>query len=66
MTYPSGRLETRSQTVVVVAAYLCTIPLNFVSLWLHRSTPCRDCPYYGLIIGARPRRPPAGIKSSMQ
>jgi signal transduction histidine kinase len=53
VTYPSGRLEARSQTVVVVALYLCTIPLNAVSLWLHRSAPCRDCAYYNLLVENR-------------
>lgn len=34
LTYPSGRLESRAQKVVVAAAYLCTLPLAFVSRWL--------------------------------
>jgi signal transduction histidine kinase len=61
VTYPSGRLETRSQTLVVVAVYLCTVPLNVVSVWLHRSAPpCRDCPYYNLLIDDRAAAAPTG------
>jgi signal transduction histidine kinase len=61
VTYPSGRLETRSQTLVVVAVYLCTVPLNLVSLWLHRSAPpCRDCPYYNLLLEDRAVAEPTG------
>jgi signal transduction histidine kinase len=44
VTYPSGRLVTRAQRLVVAAAYLCTVPVNFVGHWLlaGRGT-CRDC-----------------------
>jgi signal transduction histidine kinase len=45
----------------VVAVYLCTVPLNLVSLWLHRSAPpCRDCPYYNLLIEDRAVAAPTG------
>jgi signal transduction histidine kinase len=61
LTYPSGRLETRSQTLVVVAVYLCTVPLNLVIRWLHRSAPpCRDCPYHNLLIENRATGAPTG------
>jgi signal transduction histidine kinase len=54
VTYPSGRIVTRSQLVVVVGAYLCTAPLNFVAHWLIPSSEsCRDCPYNLLIVDHR-------------
>ena len=61
VTYPSGRLESRSQRFVVVAAYLCTVPLNFVGHWLvPSSAPCPDCPDNLLIVDRPAAAPTAG------
>jgi signal transduction histidine kinase len=45
VTYPGGRIITRSQGLVVAIAYLCTVPLNFIGHWLIPSSePCPGCP----------------------
>ena len=50
LTYPSGRLESRAQKVVVAAAYLCTLPLAFVSRWLlPDGGNCSQCPFNQLV-----------------
>ena len=61
VTYPSGRLVTVSQRVVVVAGYLCTIPLSFVGHWLLPSArACRDCPHNLLIADGVSTEPTGG------
>jgi len=61
VTYPSGRIITRSQRMVVAAVYLSTVPLNFVGHWLIPSSePCRDCPYNLLIVDRPAAAPTAG------
>jgi signal transduction histidine kinase len=61
VTYPSGRILTRSQRMVVAAVYLSTVPLNFVGHWLIPSSePCRDCPYNLLIVDRPAAAPTAG------
>ena len=46
VTYPSGRLVSRRQKVVVAAVYLCTLPTAFVARWvLPGGRDCADCPY---------------------
>ena len=50
ITYPSGRLESRSQKVVVAAVYLCTLPTAFVARWLFPGgRDCADCPFNQLV-----------------
>src|SRR4051812_23317663 len=61
VTYPSGRIITRSQGVVVAIAYLCTVPVNFVGHWLIPSSePCPDCPQNLLIVDRPAAAPSAG------
>lgn len=61
VTYPTGRLVSRGQRLVVAAAYLCTIPLNFVGRWLlTNSGTCRDCRFNLLTTSGQPGAPDAG------
>jgi signal transduction histidine kinase len=60
VTYPSGRIITRSQGVVVTIAYLCTVPLTFVGHWLIPSSePCPGCPH-NLLMPDPPAAAPSG------
>ena len=46
VTYPSGRMQSRSQKVVIAAAYLCTLPITFVARWVFPDgRACADCRY---------------------
>jgi hypothetical protein len=61
VTYPTGRLMSRGQRLVVATAYLCTIPLNFVGHWLLTSSgTCRDCRFNLLTTSGQPGAPDAG------
>ena len=61
VTYPTGRLVSRGQRLVVAAAYLCTIPLNFVGHWLlPGSGTCRDCRFNLLTTSGQTGAPDAG------
>ena len=61
VTYPTGRLVSRGQRLVVAAAYICTIPLNFVGRWLLTSSgTCRDCRFNLLTTGGQSGAPDAG------
>jgi signal transduction histidine kinase len=61
VTYPSGRVVSRAQWLVVVAAYLCTVPVNLVGHWLLTGTgTCRDCPFNLLVPDTRVVAPDAG------
>jgi len=61
VTYPSGRMVSRAQRLVVAAAYLCTVPLNLVGHWLLTGTDtCRDCPFNLLVADTRAVAPDTG------
>jgi signal transduction histidine kinase len=60
VTYPGGRIITRSQGLVVAIAYLCTVPLNFIGHWLIPSSePCPGCPR-NLLLPDRAAAAPSG------
>ena len=55
VTYPSGRLETRAQVIVVTAGYLCTVPLAvFVPMGASGWRDLLQCPF-NLPVRATPR-----------
>ena len=64
VTYPTGRLVSRGQRLVVATAYICTIPLNFVGHWLlPGSGTCRDCRFNLLTTSSKPAHPTLAMRS---
>ena len=54
VTYPSGRLESRAQVVVVTAGYLCTVPTAALARWvLPDDQACPTC-RFNLVVGGDP------------
>ena len=57
VTYPSGRIETRAQMIVVAAGYLCTVPMALLARWvLTDASECRTC-RFNLVVGGDPDPP---------
>ena len=57
VTYPSGRLESRAQRIVVAAGYLCTVPMAFLARWVvPEASECRTC-RFNLVVGGDPGTP---------
>ena len=54
VTYPSGRLESRAQLIVVTAGYLCTVPMAAFARWVvPDGAACPTC-RFNLAVGRRP------------
>ena len=57
VTYPSGRVESRAQLIVVTASYLCTAPLAFLARWvLPDGGVCPTC-RFNLVVGGESGTP---------
>jgi signal transduction histidine kinase len=57
VTYPSGRVESRAQLIVVTAGYLCTVPMATLARWVvPDGEACPTC-RFNLVVGGDPGTP---------